>query len=133
MSLIKLLTFKDLSDDRGGLAALEQGINIPFDIKRVYYLFKTKESTSRGFHAHKKLKQVVVCLSGSCRFVLDNGAVREEILLNDPLQGLYIDSFIWREMYDFSSNCILMVLASELFQEDDYIRDYQEFLNVFRE
>ncbi|HCR4032409.1 TPA: FdtA/QdtA family cupin domain-containing protein, partial [Morganella morganii] len=84
MSLINLIEFKTLGDDRGSLISLEQNKNIPFEIKRIYYIFGTKENVSRGFHAHRNLQQVAVCLSGSCRFVLDNGEKREEIILNSP-------------------------------------------------
>ncbi|PIX78859.1 MAG: dTDP-6-deoxy-3,4-keto-hexulose isomerase [Piscirickettsiaceae bacterium CG_4_10_14_3_um_filter_44_349] len=130
MSLIKTIDFKPLGDDRGSLVALESNKSVPFDIKRVYYIFGTKEGVSRGFHAHKKLKQVAVCVTGSCRFVLDNGKEKEEIVLDNSTVGLVIDDLIWREMYDFTPDCVLMVLASEYYDENDYIRDYQEFLKV---
>lgn len=125
---IKFIQFQSHGDERGSLISLEQNRNIPFDIKRVYYIFSTKNNVRRGFHAHKKLKQLAVVLKGSCRFLLDNGHEKIEILLDNPAQGLYIDSFIWREMYDFSEDCVLMVLADSEYQEDDYIRDYDEFL-----
>jgi len=130
MSLIKTIDFKPLGDDRGSLVALESNKSVPFDIKRVYYIFGTKEGVSRGFHAHKKLKQVAVCVTGSCRFVLDNGKEKEEIVLDNSTVGLVIDDLIWHEMYDFTPDCVLMVLASEYYDENDYIRDYQEFLKV---
>lgn len=125
---IKLLQLQAHGDDRGALIALEQDKNIPFEIKRVYYMFDTKEGVSRGYHAHKELKQVAIALRGSCKFILDNGTEREVINLDNPQQGLLIDSCIWREMHDFSSDCVLMVLANSLYDEGDYIRDYQEFL-----
>ena len=128
MSLIKIIDFKSLGDERGGLVSLEGNKEIPFDIKRVYYLFGTESSVSRGFHAHKNLQQVAVCVKGSCTFVLDDGGVRENVVLNSPLKGLYIDSMKWREMHDFSEDCILMVLASSFYDEADYIRDYNDFL-----
>ena len=130
MSLIKTISFKPLGDERGSLVALESNKNVPFDIKRVYYIFDTKEGVSRGFHAHRNLKQAAVCVTGSCRFVLDNGKQREEVMLNKSTIGLLIDDLTWREMYDFSPDCVLMVLASEYYDESDYIRDYQEFLQV---
>lgn len=128
MSIINIIKFKSLGDERGELVSLEAEKNIPFEIKRVYYLFKTNLSITRGLHAHKRLKQVAVAISGSCRFVLDNGRKREEYLLNDPTEGLLIESFMWREMYDFSEDCVLMVIASELYDESDYIRNYEDFL-----
>ena len=119
-------------DDRGSLVALEEENNIPFSIKRVYYIFDTKEGVRRGFHAHKKLKQVAIAVKGSCRFLLDDGTERIEVVLDNPAQGLLIDSCIWREMYDFSSDCVLMVLADCHYDENDYIRDYDDFLKQAR-
>lgn len=130
MSLIRLIDFKCLGDDRGSLVALESGKDIPFNIKRVYYIFGTKAGVARGFHAHKALKQVAVCVSGSCRFILDDGKHKEEVILDSPHQGLMIEHMIWREMYDFSSDCVLLVLASGYYDEKDYFRDYEEFVNV---
>lgn len=130
MSLIKLIPIAALGDERGSLVSMEANKNIPFDIKRVYCLFDTGEDVSRGFHAHKELKQVVVCLSGSCRFVLDDGEKREDILLDRPTAGLVVEGLIWREMHDFSPNSVLMVLADQHYDESDYIRSYDEFLEV---
>ena len=130
MSFIKTISFKPLGDERGSLVALEGNKSVPFDIKRVYYIFGTKEGVSRGFHAHRNLKQVAVCVAGSCRFVLDNGKQREEVVLDKSTIGLLINDLTWREMYDFSPDCVLMVLASEYYDESDYIRDYDEFLEV---
>lgn len=127
MTLAKWLDFQILGDERGSLVALEQGKIIPFEIKRVYYIYHTEEKVSRGFHAHRELKQVAICISGSCRMVLDNGFVREEVIMNSPVQGLLIDSLLWREMHDFSEDCILLVLASEHYTEADYLRDYSAF------
>ena len=130
MSLIKTISFKPLGGGRGSLVSLEGNESVPFDIKRVYYIFDTKEGVSRGFHAHRNLKQVAVCVTGSCRFVLDNGKQREEVVLDKPTTGLLIEDLTWREMHDFSPDCVLMVLASEYYDESDYIRDYQEFLQI---
>lgn len=128
MSLINLIEFNHLGDDRGGLISLEQKQNIPFDIKRVYYIFDTKEGVARGFHAHKDLQQVAICVKGSCRFILDNGVQRELVILDKPNIGLFIDSMMWREMHDFSDDCVLMVIANHHYDEVDYIRDYDDFL-----
>ena len=127
MSLIKLIDLPSLGDQRGGLVAIESNQSIPFEIRRLYYIFNTTNQ-SRGFHAHIDLKQVAVCVKGSCRFILDNGHAREEVTLNSPTQGLYIEALTWREMHDFSEDCVLLVLASEHYDENDYIRDYQDFL-----
>lgn len=124
----KLLDFKTLGDDRGSLIAIEEGYNAPFDIKRVYYIFDTKKGVERGFHAHKNLKQIAITVKGSCTFVLDNGSKREEIRLDNPNKGLFIEGLIWREMKDFSPDCVLVVLASEHYNENDYIRNYNDFI-----
>ena len=128
MKSYKIINFPVLGDNRGSLIALEAFNHIPFDIKRVYYIFDTKKSISRGFHAHINTKQVIICLSGSCRFILDDGKLRDEIILNSPSKGILIDKLIWREMHDFSQNCILIVLASDYYDENDYIKKYDEFL-----
>ena len=130
MSLIQWTNFPPLGDDRGSLVALEAEKTVPFSIKRVYYIFGTQEGVARGFHAHHNLKQVAVCVTGKCRMILDDGKNREEeAWLDSPTKGLLIGDLIWREMHDFSEDCVLLVLASEHYDESDYIRDYQDFLN----
>lgn len=126
----ELHDFKTLGDDRGSLIALEENYNTPFAIKRVYYIFDTKKDVRRGYHAHINLKQMAICVKGRCTFVLDDGKTREEITLDSPNHGLLIEGLIWREMFDFSSDCILVVLASEHYNESDYIRDYQKFMDL---
>lgn len=130
MSLIKLIDFPVLGDERGSLLALEGNKSVPFEIKRVYYIYGTQEGVARGFHAHKELKQLAICLNGSCRFVMDNGVEKSDVVLNSPSQGLLIDTMQWHEMYDFSSDCILLVLASDIYDETDYIRSYDDFLKL---
>lgn len=127
MNLIKLIDLPSFGDERGGLVAIESNQSIPFDVKRLYYIFNTSQKP-RGFHAHIDLKQVAICLKGSCKFILDNGSIKEEVVLDNPTQGLVIEGLIWREMHDFSEDCVLLVLASEHFTEQDYIRNYDEFL-----
>ncbi|WP_367971420.1 FdtA/QdtA family cupin domain-containing protein [Vibrio scophthalmi] len=127
MSLIKTIEFDLLGDNRGGLISLEENKNIPFDIKRVYYIFGTEQGVARGFHSHKNLQQVAICVKGSCRFILDNGKCRESVVLDSPSVGLYIDNNKWREMHDFSEDCVLVVLASDYYDEADYIREYEKF------
>lgn len=128
--MIKWIDFPPLGDDRGSLVALEADKTVPFAIKRVYYIFGTKEGVARGFHAHKNLKQIAVCVTGKCRMILDDGKTRQEAWLESPTKGLFIDDLVWREMYDFSEDCVLLVLASEHYDEADYIRDYDHFLEV---
>jgi len=129
MSLIKWIDFPALGDERGSLVALEAEKSVPFMIKRVYYIFGTKAGVSRGFHAHRKLQQVAICITGSCRMILDDGQQRNEVLLNSPNKGLVIGDLVWREMHDFSEDCVLLVLASEHYDESDYIRNYNDFIN----
>ncbi|WP_252061200.1 WxcM-like domain-containing protein [Acinetobacter sp. AHP123] len=129
MSLVKLIDLPSFGDERGGLVAIESNQSIPFDVKRLYYIFNTSQKP-RGFHAHIDLKQVAICLKGSCRFILDNGSTKEEVVLDNPTQGLIVEGLIWREMHDFSEDCVLLVLASEHFTEQDYIRNYDDFLHV---
>jgi dTDP-4-dehydrorhamnose 3,5-epimerase-like enzyme len=128
----ELIDFNILGDERGSLIAIEEEYNIPFDIKRVYYIFDTKKNVTRGYHAHKNLKQMAISVKGSCTFILDNGSIKEEIKLDNPKQGLYLEGLIWREMKDFSEDCVLLVLASEHYDENDYIRDYNNFLKVVK-
>lgn len=132
MTLATFIVFQSKGDDRGSLVALESAKNIPFEIKRVYYIFDTKSGVVRGLHAHKDLSQVMVCLKGSCRVVLDNGSTKEQVILDSPDKGLLIGSMMWREMHDFSADCVLMVLANEHYDESDYIRDYDEFLEYLK-
>ena len=132
MQAIKYV-FQPHGDERGQLVALEEFKDIPFRVRRVYYLYDTGKDVTRGFHAHKKLQQILVCIHGSCKIRLDNGREKKVIPLEKPYEGLYIDSNIWREMFDFSSDAVLMVLASELYDESDYIRNYDEFLRYINE
>lgn len=125
----EIINFKTLGDSRGSLIAIEEGYNTPFDIQRVYYIFDTQKDVIRGYHAHINLKQIAIAIKGSCKFILDDGKKREELVLNNPNQGLLIEGLIWREMHDFSEDCILLVLASEHYDESDYIRDYQKFID----
>ena len=126
-------TFQPHGDHRGQLVALEELKDIPFDIKRVYYMYDTKEGVARGFHAHKNLEQILICVHGSCKILLDNGTEKTTVPLDKPYEGLYVANNIWREMFDFSPDAVLMVLASELYDEADYIRDYEEFLKFVKE
>ena len=132
MNNVSYISAPNFGDERGTLISFESGINVPFVIERVYCIYHTEPGVSRGFHAHLHLKQVVVCVSGSCRFLLDDGTSIEEHVLSKPDRGLVIEGCIWREMHDFTSDCVLIVFASEHFNEADYIRDYSEFLSLTR-
>ena len=124
MQVVKYV-FQPHGDDRGQLVALEEFIDIPFEIKRVYYMYETGEGVRRGFHAHKSLEQIL-----TCKILLDNGFEKKIVPLEKPYEGLYISNDMWREMYDFSPDAVLLVLASDLYDETDYIRDYDEFIKM---
>ncbi len=125
--------FQTHGDDRGMLVAIEQLNDIPFEIKRIYYIYNTQNGLSRGIHAHKTLEQLLICVNGSCKLLLDNGYEKETVLLDQPHEGVYLPKGIWREMYDFSPDAVLLVLASELYDEADYIRNYDAFLAFAKE
>ncbi len=108
--------------------ALEMGHNVPFDIKRVYYIYDTKRNVPRGFHAHKSLEQMLICVSGSCKIKVDDGRKEEVFELSSPEFALYIGKNMWREMFNFSQGCVLMVIASDYYKPEEYIRDYGEFI-----
>ena len=129
----KLLEMQVHGDHRGKLVSLEGTQNVPFEIKRIYYMFDTLPNEARGFHAHRNLEQIIIAMDGSCRFVLDDGEKRESVLLNRPDVGLYIGPGMWREMHDFSYGCKLVVLASEHYDEKEYIRNYDDFLKSLKE
>lgn len=127
MQVVKYV-FQPHGDERGQLVSLEEHKDIPFEIKRVYYMYDTGKGVHRGFHAHKQLEQILVCIHGNCKILLDNGQDKKIVPLEKPYEGLYIAHDMWREMYDFSPDAVLMVLASLPYDESDYIRDYNEFL-----
>ena len=129
---VKMYQFPPHGDDRGQLIAIEEGKDLPFDVKRVYYIYDTLPGVRRGFHAHRCLEQILICVSGSCKIHLDNGFDTAEVLLDKPSEGLYIANDMWREMYDFSPDAVLLVLASEYYDEADYIRNYEDFIKLVR-
>lgn len=114
-------------DHRGNLVAIEVLRDVPFDVVRVYYLYGTMPGEARGFHAHRRLRQFAVCISGSCDMILDDGRVRTTVTLDDPASGVLIGPSIWREMHRFTSDAVLLVLADQHYDESDYIRDYEAF------
>jgi dTDP-4-dehydrorhamnose 3,5-epimerase-like enzyme len=124
--LFRTITLPTISDDCE-LAVAQRGA-FPFEIARVYYMYNMKPGLPRGFHAHKKTDQILFCLKGSVRMILDDGQTRSEHRLDQPNVGIYLDRMIWHEMHDLTEDTVLMVLASEVFDAADYIRDYQEFV-----
>lgn len=129
LSMAFTITLNDKGDERGSLVAIEELNDIPFSIKRIYYIFDTAHGMVRGKHAHQNLEQIAICVKGSCTFDIQTKSGRQSYLLNSPKEGLYMGGLVWREMRDFSEDCVLLVLASELYTEDDYIRDYNVFIN----
>jgi len=123
-----LIKFNDVTDKYGHLTPIEGNIDIPFGIKRVYYITRVEEGTIRGYHSHRKLHQVLICLNGSIKIRLKNPNEEEIVELSDPSVGLYIGPYIWREMFDFTEGSVLLVLASENYDETDYIRNYDFYL-----
>jgi hypothetical protein len=125
---ITLIDLPKITDPRGNLTVAEGLDKVPFEIKRAYWVYDVPAGESRGGHAHKRLYQLVVALSGSFTVTLDDGHERQTVLLNHPWQGLLIETNTWRTLDDFSSGAVCLVLASEHFEEEDYIYDYDEFL-----
>ena len=124
----KLITIPRITDPRGNLAVIENGV-FPHDIKRVYYLHDVPSGAYRGGHAHKECVELLIAVSGSFEVVLDNGITKERVTLNKPSEGLLIDVNVWRELENFSSGSVCLVMVSTEFDEDDYIRDYEDFIN----
>ncbi|MBU3155334.1 sugar 3,4-ketoisomerase [Clostridium estertheticum] len=124
-----LIKFKDITDKYGHLTPIESKLDTPFEIKRIYYITKVEQGTTRGFHSHRKLHQVLICLNGSVKIRVKNPKEEEVFELNDPSVGLYVGTLIWREMFDFTEGSVLLVLASEYYDEDDYIRNYDFYLD----
>lgn len=132
MQVVKYM-FQPHGDDRGQLVSLEEHTDIPFEVKRVYFMYDTKEGVVRGHHAHKCLEQILICIHGSCKVRLDNGKEKKVVPLEKPYEGLYVANNMWREMFDFSPDAVLLVLASEIYKEEDYIRNYDDFLEYIKQ
>lgn len=124
----KIVDLRKISEVRGNLTPIEGAMDVPFDIKRVYYLYDVPSGANRGGHAHKELRQLIIAANGSFTITLDDGEKKKAITLNRPYQGLLIVPGIWRDLDDFSSGAVLLCLASEHYIESDYIRDYKDFL-----
>lgn len=130
---IKYFEYDVMSDEEcecGTLIALEETKNIPFEIKRVFYIYGVDTSVSRGEHAHKESNQVLIAVHGSCEIVFDDGKQRQKILLDSPNKGIFQKNMIWGEMQQFSKDCVLMVLSDSFYCVNDYIRDYDDFLQL---
>lgn len=132
-SEVRLIELPVVTDPRGHLTFVEGSRHVPFDIKRVYYLYNVPVDAERGGHAHRELEQVIFALSGSFRITVDDGREKQEFWLRDPRKGLYINRLIWREMDYFSQGAVCMVLASQFYDEADYYRDYDQFLAAARD
>ena len=126
---IKIVNIPKIEDPRGNLSVIEKEV-VPFEIKRVYYLYDVPAGAERGGHAHKKLQQFLVALSGSFDVILNDGKQEKTVTLNKPYQGLLITNGIWRELKNFSSGAVCLVVASDVFEEADYIREFNEFLAI---
>lgn len=124
---MKTINLNSIRDEKGELCVIEAGRSIPFDIKRVYYIFGNTNNLPRGFHAHKKLNQAAFCISGSCHINFDDLKEQKKVFLDSPNKIVLIPPLVWHEMHNFSSDCILVVLANDIYDEDDYIRDFEEF------
>jgi len=124
----KVIEFPKVTDPRGNLTFIENERHIPFEIKRVFYLYDVPTAESRGAHAHRTLEQVLICLSGSFDVLIDDGTNRRHVHLNRPWQGFYIPRMIWAAEVNFDAGSVCLVLASQLFQEADYIRNYDEYV-----
>jgi dTDP-4-dehydrorhamnose 3,5-epimerase-like enzyme len=129
----KFNIMRDEECECGSLIAIEEMKNIPFEMKRVFFIYGVDSKVSRGAHAHRASNQVLIAISGSCEILFDDGKERKKILLDSPDYGLYQNSMIWGEMHNFSKDCILMVISDDFYDPDDYIRDYDEFLSLCKE
>jgi hypothetical protein len=128
----RLLDLRVIRDTRGNLTPIESGRDIPFEIKRVFYMYDVPGGTSRAGHAHRALEQVIIAVAGSFDVVVDDGTTRDTVTLNRSYQGLYLPNFVWRELENFSSGAVCLVLASLPFDEEDYFRDYDEFIKYLK-
>ena len=128
----EIILFDIKGDDEGSLCALESNRNVPFEVKRCYYIYGTANGVTRGHHAHRKLKQLLICVNGSVEIYCEYGENKEIFLLDSPAKGLVLEGLIWHKMMNFSPNTVLLVLADDYYDESDYVRDYKEFLELNR-
>ncbi len=125
-----IIKLKQISDSRGHMVILEEGKDIPFTIRRSYFIYGTTATEPRGFHAHKKLEQVFLCIKGSCDLLLDDGTTKSSLHMNEASTAVYVGPMVWHEMHNFTPDCIFMAYASDKYDEDDYIRDYTHFIEA---
>ena len=128
-----LMDFKSYGDHRGMMTVFQKDINLPFDLKRIFYSFQIPSSARRGCHANKRSEFVLVSIAGSCKVLVDDGEQRQEFVLDSPLKGLYVGKMTWKEMYDFSKDNVLLVLASTEYDPDEYIKDYNQFIREVKQ
>lgn len=131
MKNVKTIRFKVNDDKWGRLVPIEGNDTVPFDIKRVYYIYDVNEEKRRGFHSHKKLEQVLICVHGTVKILVKTPKEEKVVVLNNPNKGLYIGNNIWREMFDWEDEAVLLVLASEHYDESDYIRNYDDYVKYY--
>lgn len=129
----KLIDMRVFGDERGHLISLQKGNNCPFEVKRAFYIFDTKPGIARGAHANRNSEFMLIPINGSCKVRIDDGSSSETVKLSDPHKALYLDKMLWKEMFDFSYNAILLVLTNTLYDEKEYIRDYNEYINVIKD
>ena len=133
ISECKLFEIQSFQDNRGGLSVLEESSNVPFDIKRLYYLYYTKVNQVRGVHAHKKLEQIIIAFAGKFEILLDDGKTKKTFSIDRPNLGLYVSPGIWREVYPLEEDGVCAVLASRKYEKEDYIHDYKDFIKYYQE
>jgi len=128
----KIVNFEEIDDGRGFLDVFQKGVNIDFDLKRVFYSYNIDDKSRKGMHSNRKSEFLLISVACSCKVVVDDGYNREEFVLDKPSFGLYCDKMVWKEMYDFSQNNVLLVLSSEVYDKDEYIKDYDSFIKEVR-
>lgn len=132
MENVKEITFDIKGDERGSLVAIQGQIDIEFPIERIYYIYDTDAGLTRGYHAHKAQKQILVCLAGKCDIKFNNGKETKVIEFEQPNKGVYLTGVVWREIFNMSKNCVLLSIVNTKYDEDDYIRNYPQFLEVVK-
>lgn len=129
----KIINFSESGDERGKLVAIEGNKTIPFDVKRIFYIYGTDQKVIRGQHANKDSEFVLICLSGNCKVRLTDGLNEKTVVLDTPKVGLYIPKMVWKDMYDFSSGSVLLVVTNTYYNKEEYIRDFNEYLSIQKE
>ena len=127
---VELLILPEMGDEKGLLVAIENNKEIPFEIKRIFYIYKTTDNVIRGKHANKQSSFLLISVNGACKILVDNGKEKQIVELNQPNMALLLGSMIWKDMYDFSEDCILLVLSNEKYNLDEYVKDYDQFLKL---